>query len=173
MTVAARAAAAAVANNLPEEMILFAIWMTRSRSDQAVIARPDDAAARRDSTAVTVFVVVVFALLASLTQVVAGEADVVRVKAAKTSDGTWRFDVTVHHDDAGWNHYADKWEVIGPDGTVFGERVLLHPHDNEQPFTRSQSGISIPDDIAEVTVRARDSEHAWGGAEMTVDLTAK
>lgn len=100
----------------------------------------------------------------------AGEADVVAAKFSRAADGSYRFDVTVRHADAGWEHYADKWQVLGPDGTVFGERVLLHPHDDEQPFTRSQSGIEIPDGTRTVTVRAHDKRHGWGGAELTIDL---
>ncbi len=100
----------------------------------------------------------------------AGEADVVDVRYEQGSDGTYTFHVTVRHADAGWDHYADKWQVVGADGTVLGERVLAHPHDNEQPFTRSQSGIAIPADAVEVTVRAHDKVHGWGGAEMTVAL---
>ena len=98
------------------------------------------------------------------------EADVVAAKFEKAADGTYRFDVTVRHADAGWEHYADKWQVIGADGTVYGERVLAHPHDNEQPFTRSQSGITTPEDVGSVTVRAHDKVHGWGGAELTVDI---
>ena len=50
-------------------------------------------------------------------------------------------DVTVRtNDDAGWDHYADKWIVEGPDGAVYGERVLAHPHENEQPFTPVAAG---------------------------------
>ena len=100
----------------------------------------------------------------------AGEADVVGVKYEQGSDGTYTFHVTVRHDDTGWDHYADKWQVAGPDGTVYGERVLLHPHETEQPFTRSQSGIAIPDDVTEVTVRAHDTVHEWGGKAVTVEL---
>jgi hypothetical protein len=100
----------------------------------------------------------------------AGEADIVDVKAVQSADGSWRFDVAVRHDDEGWDHYADKWEVLTPDGDLLGERVLLHPHENEQPFTRSQSGIVIPDEVSEVVIRAHDSVHEWGGAERTVTL---
>lgn len=100
----------------------------------------------------------------------AGEADVVAAQYAKAADGSYRFDVTVRHADAGWDHYADKWQVIGADGAVYGERVLVHPHDNEQPFTRSQSGIVVPDSVKSVTVRAHDKVHGWGGAELAVDL---
>ena len=101
---------------------------------------------------------------------VSDEADVVGVKATPGSNATWRFDVTVRHDDAGWDHYADAWDVLGPDGTVLGTRKLLHPHETEQPFTRSLSGVAIPGDVSEVTIRAHDSVHGYGGAEMTVEL---
>jgi hypothetical protein len=100
----------------------------------------------------------------------AGEADVVDVQASRSGDGTWRFDVTVRHADAGWDHYADAFEVVAPDGTVLGTRTLLHPHVDEQPFTRSLSGVVIPGGIEEVAVRAHDSVDGYGGAEITVVL---
>lgn len=101
---------------------------------------------------------------------VAGEADIVEVEATQSPDGTWRFDVAVLHADDGWDHYADKWAVFAPDGTQLGERILAHPHDNEQPFTRSQSGIVISDDVTQVIVKAHDSVHQWGGKEIVVQL---
>ena len=99
---------------------------------------------------------------------VAGEADVVEVVVSRTGEGVYAFAVTVRHDDAGWDHYADRWEVVAPSGSVLGTRVLLHPHVGEQPFTRSQSGIRIPADMENVTVRANDSVHGLGGVSMTV-----
>ncbi len=86
---------------------------------------------------------------------------VVDARATQTGAG-WSFDVTVRHADAGWDHYADGWSVIGPDGTELGYRKLLHPHEAEQPFTRSLAGVAIPPGVAEVTIRAHDSVHGWG-----------
>ncbi|MBO6578978.1 MAG: hypothetical protein JJ871_19095 [Thalassospira sp.] len=103
----------------------------------------------------------------------AGEADVVAAKATKTGENTYRFDVTVAHEDTGWDHYANVWQVIGPNGAIIGERVLAHPHVNEQPFTRSLSGVSIPTEITGVTLRAGDLVHAFGGAELTIELPVK
>ncbi len=100
----------------------------------------------------------------------AGQADVVAVEAHKASDGAWRFDVTVRHDDSGWEHYADRWEVLGPDGAVLGTRVLLHPHVGEQPFTRSLGGVAIPAEVRRVRLRARDSVHELGGKTVEVEL---
>jgi hypothetical protein len=100
----------------------------------------------------------------------AGEADVIKVAVKKLNTDTYRFDVTVSHNDAGWDHYANKWDVVGPDGTVFGTRTLYHPHVQEQPFTRSLSGVRIPNGISKVTVRAHDSVHKYGGKVAEVAL---
>ena len=101
----------------------------------------------------------------------AGEADVLAVKIDDLGDRKFRFHVTVEHEDDGWDHYADGWQVVGPDGTVLGTRELAHPHVEENPFTRSHV-ITVPVGIAEVTVRARDLVHGLGGKEMTVTLPA-
>lgn len=100
----------------------------------------------------------------------ADKADIIDVKARQTGNNTYAFDVTVRHTDEGWKHYADKWEVLSPDGKVLGTRVLLHPHDDEQPFTRSLSGVQIQASIKTVTVKAHDLKHGWGGKTMTIDL---
>ena len=99
----------------------------------------------------------------------AGEADIVDVRAQKSDTG-WSFDVTVRHDDKGWDHYADKWDIVAPDGTVLGSRVLAHPHEDEQPFTRFLSGVKIPETVQEVTIRAHDSVHGYGGVETSISL---
>ncbi len=112
-----------------------------------------------------------FGIAASLfaTSAVADEADVIGVKVEALGDREFRFHVTVDHLDDGWDHYADAWQVLGPDGGVLGTRELSHPHVEEMPFTRS-TVISIPAGITEVTVRARDLVHGFGGKEMTVKL---
>jgi hypothetical protein len=105
-------------------------------------------------------------------------ADVEFVRATLEADGTWRFDVTVRHPDTGWEDYADGWDVVTPDGLVLKAseddlftRLLVHPHENEQPFTRSQSGIVVPDSVTVVVVRAHDLVDGFGGREVEVDLT--
>ncbi len=88
-------------------------------------------------------------------------AEVVAAEAARAGDG-WRFDVTVRSEDTGWERYADGWEVAAPDGARLGYRELLHPHVDEQPFTRSLSGVTVPQGVGEVVIRAHDSVDGWG-----------
>lgn len=99
----------------------------------------------------------------------AGEADVIDATAMNSGGNTWQVSATVQHADEGWDHYANAFEVLGPDGSVLETRVLFHPHVNEQPFTRSVS-VTVPEGITQITVRAVDSVHGHGGAETTVDL---
>jgi hypothetical protein len=100
----------------------------------------------------------------------AEEADVVQARAVPTGEGVYRFQVTVRHADAGWDHYADRWEILAPDGRILATRVLRHPHLDEQPFTRALAGVEIPPELEQVTLRAHDSVHGYGGASVTVSL---
>jgi hypothetical protein len=109
-------------------------------------------------------------LLLMSTAAYAGEADVIEVKVRRIAGDTYNFDVTVRHADEGWKHYANKWDVMAPDGTVVGTRILAHPHVDEQPFTRSLAGVKIPGNIDEVTVRAHDLVHGYGGKTVTVTV---
>jgi len=105
-------------------------------------------------------------------------ADVLFVQAVETGLGVWTFHVTVAHPDTGWKDYANGWDVVLPDGTVLKQRPgdkftreLYHPHESEQPFTRSQSGLKIPVSVQKVRVRAHDIVDGFGGKEVVVDLT--
>lgn len=100
-----------------------------------------------------------------------GCANVTDVEAESSDDGTWRFDVTVSSADTGWDKYADLWGVRAPDGSILGERVLTHPHENEQPFTRSLDGFAISDEITTVEVAARDSVEGFCGETVIIDLS--
>jgi hypothetical protein len=84
----------------------------------------------------------------------AGEADVTQAKAKRNTDGTFRFDITVKSKDTGWEYYAERFEVVTSEGKILGTRVLLHPHEDEQPFTRELDSVKIPAGTTEIKVRA-------------------
>ena len=104
------------------------------------------------------------------TQILANEADVLDVKVECSKKNVCNFDVTVKHADEGWDHYADRWEIRDSEGKRIATRTLTHPHDDEQPFTRSLEKVDIPEGLRKVTIRARDSRHNYGGEEITVTI---
>ncbi len=97
-------------------------------------------------------------------------ANVIGVTVDQEGNGSYRFSVTVLSDELGWDKYADAWEVRSLDGEVLGVRELVHPHEDEQPFTRSLAGVVIPPDIDEVVVVARDSVVGFCGSAYSVSL---
>lgn len=100
----------------------------------------------------------------------ADKPQVVDVKVDCPYERHCNFSVTLSHADSGWEHYADRWEILTPDGESLGIRTLWHPHVEEQPFTRSLNKVSIPADLDRVMVRAHDSVHGYGPKGFEVVL---
>ncbi len=106
----------------------------------------------------------------------AGPADVLDAKAhCRPAPGNrpasvCKFVVTVRHADTGWDHYANYFEILAPDGERIVQRVLRHPHVEEQPFTRSTGPLRIPHEIETVTVRAGDLLHGLSGASLEIEV---
>ncbi len=98
------------------------------------------------------------------------DAPVIKNVSMKKSGETWSFNVTLEHGDTGWDDYADGWRVLDASGKELGVRVLAHPHVNEQPFTRSLSGVRIPADVTEVGIQASDSIGGWSSPVKTIRL---
>src|SRR6056297_1024947 len=110
------------------------------------------------------------ALAAPAAPAVGSEPDILNVRVEKVGM-LWNVHVTLRHPDTGWDHYADGWEVLATSGNRLGYRKLMHPHVTEQPFTRSLSGIVIPDGAQKVLIKARCSLDGWAGEPVAVALS--
>ena len=100
---------------------------------------------------------------------VADPAEVVDAGAERAGGG-WTVTATLRHGDTGWDDYADGWRVLTEEGDVVGTRTLAHPHVDEQPFTRSLSGVAIPDGAARVLIETSTTATGWGGERYALDL---
>jgi len=100
----------------------------------------------------------------------ANEADVLKAKATCNKNRICSFKVTIKHTDKNWNHYVNGYEILTLANKRLAKRTLHHPHINEQPFTRSISGVKIPINIDKVIVRAHDLIHGNGGKEVVLKL---
>ena len=98
-------------------------------------------------------------------------AQVKHVNMWQQSDSSWCFDTTVKHNDEGWDHYADGWQVTDLQGNELGNRVLTHPHNTEQPFTRRLCNVIIPKTVSKVVVRAKCNQHSYGGKAVVIDIS--
>jgi hypothetical protein len=129
-------------------------------------------AGRAPQTLASVFLLAALALTPA--GAFAGQADVLRaeVTCGPAPGGRpasiCRFSATVAHGDTGWDHFANRWDVVDAEGNVLASRQLRHPHIDEQPFERSLGRVRIPHATKSVTIRANDSVHGLGGAEVIV-----
>ena len=99
----------------------------------------------------------------------ANEVQILKVDAFPVGE-TWHFNVTLKHDDTGWDHYADSWRVVTEDGKVLGTRILYHPHVDEQPFMRGLSEVKIPPGATTVYIEAHDKVDGWSKQRYKVNL---
>ena len=114
------------------------------------------------------FVFIIFQLVI-ITPVQANQAQVIEVKINALGNGTYRIDTTLQHADTGWKHYANAWFVYDTSGRLLGERILHHPHVDEQPFTRSLT-LKIPSTIKDIVIKAQDSVHGLNEQGKTVEV---
>lgn len=101
----------------------------------------------------------------------AGDVEIIAAEFQQKKTETWSVNVTLKHDDAGWDHYADNWQIVDGEGKILGDRVLYHPHVNEQPFTRSLSHVNIPIHSNVIYITAHDKIHGWTPTRLKVDLS--
>jgi hypothetical protein len=117
-----------------------------------------------------------FAICAALASATASFAqerkfpDVVAVKVRRSGRRVFDFDVTLASPYDTAERYADAFRVGDGAGRIFGERVLLHDHKDEQPFTRDLYGVAIPEGVSRVVVQGRDMVSGYGGRTMEVSL---
>ena len=100
----------------------------------------------------------------------AEQTSVLDATATANAGGTYSFSATLSHRDEGWKHYANKWEVVTPDGKIIGTRTLFHPHVEEQPFTRNLARVEVPIGVTEVIIRGYDNVHGAGDRTFKVKL---
>ena len=79
--------------------------------------------------------------------------------------------IKLQHEDTGWDHYADEWRIVDQQGTVLGTRVLLHPHVQEQLFTRALSNVKLDDKHTKIYIEAHDKQHGWAKEKLEIDFT--
>jgi hypothetical protein len=99
--------------------------------------------------------------------------DVIAADVRASGTDSFDFDVTISSPYDTPARYADAFRVAGMDGRVYGERVLLHDHADEQPFTRDLYGVKIPAGVRRVIVQARDRKYGYGGRQFEIGLPGR
>lgn len=100
----------------------------------------------------------------------ADHPDVLNATLERDGDDTWRLEVTLSSQYDSAERYADGWRVLDEEGNVLGDHTLTHDHADEQPVTRVQTGLKIPDSIDVITVEGKDTVNGYGGQTIDVEV---
>lgn len=100
----------------------------------------------------------------------ADHPDVLAAELTSGDDGQWSLDVTLSSMYDSPDRYADGWRVLDESGDTIGEHMLGHDHADEQPVTRTQSALEIPDGVDVLTIEGRDTENGFGGATLDIEV---
>jgi len=114
--------------------------------------------------------IALFFMICCSMNIFANEVTIKHVELIKMGSD-WKINTTLEHNDTGWDHYADAWRVVTDSGKQLGERILFHPHENEQPFTRSIQRLKVPKTISVIFIEAHDKVHGWSKDKVKVDLS--
>lgn len=96
-----------------------------------------------------------FANLAQASDEPAKIADVQVKRDSADQSGIYHFEVTIEHEDKGWDDYLEAWEVFGPDGRILASRPFFKPQPEKSKSVTALTGVIVPEDIETVTIRAR------------------
>ncbi len=96
--------------------------------------------------------------------------DVIGVQLVPSGERTYDVVVSISSPYDSPERYADGWRVLDPEGNVLGTHTLTHDHANEQPFTRTQPGLEIPEGVTRITVEGRDLVNGYGGGTLWIDI---
>jgi len=106
----------------------------------------------------------------------AGDADddrfpeVIGAQLVPTGERTYDVVVSISSPYDSPERYADGWRVLDEMGNELGSHTLLHDHASEQPFTRTQRGLEIPEGVTRITVEGRDLVNGYGGGTLWIDV---
>lgn len=115
---------------------------------------------------------IISTLLLTFNQVAkANEVEILTAALFHQSQDEYLVNVKLKHQDTGGDHYADAWRIIDDQGNILGNRILLHPHVGEQPFTRALSNVKLDDNLTHIYIEAHDNHHGWAKQKLEIDLT--
>lgn len=96
--------------------------------------------------------------------------EVIGAQLVPTGERTYDVVVSISSPYDSPERYADGWRVLDEMGNELGSHTLLHDHASEQPFTRTQRGLEIPEGVTRITVEGRDLVNGYGGGTLWIDV---
>lgn len=90
--------------------------------------------------------------------------------AFKQVGKSWEVRVRLHHEDEGWDHYADGWRILSESGEVLANGALREPNLGPASYMITLPTVMLPSFHRVVIVEAHESRLGWSPHRVRVDL---
>ena len=89
-----------------------------------------------------------------------------KARVMKLSDERYQFEINIVHEDNGWDHFVNRWEIVGNGGKVLATDVLHYPRIGEGIVWRVLTGVKVDADTEYVIYRLHDLKHGYGREKL-------
>lgn len=111
-------------------------------------------------------------VLAVLSAAGPGFADKPKAIGARVIDlgeDRYQFEVNIAHEDDSWEHFVDRWEIVGKGGAVLATDYMYYPRIDENIVWRALRGVKVDPGTEYVIFRLHDIRDGYG-REMLVRM---
>ena len=90
--------------------------------------------------------------------------------AFKEIGKAWEVRVMLHHEDEGWDHYADGWRISSEAGEILASGALREPNRGQASYMVNLRDVMIPPGAQVLFVEAHENRLGWSTFRVRVDL---
>lgn len=112
--------------------------------------------------ALIVAAVAVVALISAGVPALAGKPVPIGAKVVYLGQDRYQFEANIVHRDDTWQHFVDRWEVIGKGGKVIATDYFYYPRIGENIVWHVLRGIRVAPGTTYVIYRLHDSKDGYG-----------
>lgn len=107
----------------------------------------------------------VFAFL-SLAPAHADRPTAIGARVIMVGEDRYQFEVNIAHVDDSWEHFVDRWEVVGKGGKILATDRLYYPRIGENIVWRFLKGIKVDPGTEWVVYRLHDLKDGYGREKL-------
>jgi hypothetical protein len=90
----------------------------------------------------------------------------INARVSLVGENRYQFEVNIVHEDDSWDHFVDRWEVIGNGGKVIATDNLFYPRIGQDFVYRVLRGVKVEAGTEFVTYRLHDVRHGFGREKL-------
>ena len=94
-------------------------------------------------------------------------------KVVRMGDDRYQFEVNIAHEDDSWEHFVDRWEVIGKGGKILASYYMYYPRIGEGIVWKELRGIKVDPGTKYVIYRLHAKGDGYGRDKLVRMPTAE